>query len=89
MPLTKDETQEIVEQFGQGPNDTGNTEVQVALLTRRIEQLTEHFKTNKHDHNSRRGLLQLVGRRRRLLRYLSDNDLDRYRALLGKLGLRK
>ncbi len=89
MPLTKDETQEIVEQFGQGPNDTGNTEVQIALLTRRIEQLTEHFKNHKQDHNSRRGLLQLVGRRRRLLRYLSDNDLDRYRALLGRLGLRK
>ncbi len=89
MPLTKEETNEIVEQFGQGPNDTGNTEVQIALLTRRIEQLTEHFKSHKHDHNSRRGLLQLVGRRRRLLRYLSDNDLDRYRALLGRLGLRK
>ncbi len=89
MPLTKEETQEIVEQFGQGPSDTGNTEVQIALLTRRIEQLTEHFKNHKHDHNSRRGLLQLVGRRRRLLRYLSDNDLDRYRALLGRLGLRK
>ena len=89
MPLTKEQTQEIVETFGNGSSDTGNTEVQVALLTRRIEQLTEHFKHHKQDHNSRRGLLKLVGRRRRLLRYLANNDLDRYRALLGKLGLRK
>lgn len=89
MPLTKEQTQEIVETFGDGSGDTGRTEVQVALLTRRIEQLTEHFKFHKHDHNSRRGLLKLVGRRRRLLRYLSENDLDRYRAVLGKLGLRK
>ncbi|MFP4508978.1 MAG: 30S ribosomal protein S15 [Spirochaetota bacterium] len=89
MPLLKEEKQQIVEQFGASATDTGNTEVQIALLTRRIDQLTEHFKTHKQDHNSRRGLLKLVGRRRRLLRYLSENDLDRYRQLIATLGLRK
>jgi small subunit ribosomal protein S15 len=69
--------------------DTGSTEVQVALLTERIAHLTEHLKTHKKDHHSRRGLLMLVGRRRRLLDYLRDNDVDRYRALIAKLGLRR
>jgi small subunit ribosomal protein S15 len=69
--------------------DTGSTEVQVALLTERISHLTEHLKTHKKDHHSRRGLLMLVGRRRRLLDYLRDNDVDRYRALIAKLGLRR
>lgn len=89
MPLLKEEKQQIIEQFGSGAADTGNTEVQIALLTKRIDQLTEHFKVHKQDHNSRRGLLKLVGRRRRLLRYLSENDLDRYRQLIATLGLRK
>lgn len=89
MPLLKEEKQKIVEQFGASATDTGNTEVQIALLTKRIDQLTEHFKAHKQDHNSRRGLLKLVGRRRRLLRYLSENNLDRYRQLIATLGLRK
>jgi len=69
--------------------DSGSTEVQVALLTERINQLTEHLKTHGHDHHSRRGLLKLVGQRRRLLTYLSENDVKRYRQLINKLGLRK
>ncbi len=69
--------------------DTGSTEVQVALLTERISHLTEHLKVHKKDHHSRRGLLMLVGRRRRLLDYLRDNDVERYRALIAKLGLRR
>ncbi len=89
MPLTQDEKKEIVRKFGESEQDTGRTEVQVALLTKRIEELTEHLKTHKKDHASRRGLLKLVGRRRRLLRYLQRNDLDRYRSLIGDLGLRK
>jgi small subunit ribosomal protein S15 len=89
MSLTQKDKSEIVTEFGSGPKDTGNTEVQVALLTRRIEHLTGHFKTHKKDHASRRGLLKLVGQRRRLLRYLQNNDLERYRTLIGKLGLRK
>ncbi|MCP3938949.1 MAG: 30S ribosomal protein S15 [Actinomycetia bacterium] len=70
-------------------SDTGSPEVQIALLTDRIEHLTEHFKVHKKDHHGRRGLLMLVGRRRRLLDYLRDNDIERYRALIGKLGLRR
>lgn len=89
MSLTKKNKSDIVAEFGQGPNDTGNTEVQVALLTQRIEHLTGHFKDHTKDHASRRGLLKLVGQRRRLLRYLQNNDLERYRNLIAKLGLRK
>lgn len=89
MPLSKEQKNEVVKEFGQSENDTGNTDVQVALLTRRIEDLTGHFKDHKKDHASRRGLLKLVGQRRRLLRYLQNNDLQRYRTLIGKLGLRK
>lgn len=89
MALTKDDKQEIVEKHGGAATNTGDTEVQIALLTRRIEDLTQHFKTHKKDHASRRGLLKLVGQRRRLLRYLQARDLDKYREVLGKLGLRK
>lgn len=89
MSLTKEVKQEIVKEHGSTEKDTGKTEVQVALLTKRIEELTEHFKTHSKDHNSRRGLLKLVGQRRRLLNYLSKSDLERYRTLISKLGLRK
>jgi len=80
---------EIVQQNARGANDTGSPEVQVALLTARINELTPHFKANAKDHHSRRGLLKMVSRRRRLLDYLKGKDLDRYRALIDKLGLRK
>lgn len=80
---------EIIKQFARGTNDTGSPEVQVALLTTRINELTPHFKANMKDHHSRRGLLRMVSRRRRLLDYLKSNDADRYRALIEKLGLRK
>ncbi|AEI76344.1 30S ribosomal protein S15 [Cupriavidus taiwanensis] len=80
---------EVIKQFARGANDTGSPEVQVALLTTRINELTPHFKANMKDHHSRRGLLRMVSRRRRLLDYLKSNDADRYRALIEKLGLRK
>ena len=80
---------EIVQQNARGANDTGSPEVQVALLTARINELTSHFKANAKDHHSRRGLLKMVSRRRRLLDYLKGKDFDRYRALIDKLGLRK
>ncbi|MBU3542885.1 MAG: 30S ribosomal protein S15 [Burkholderiaceae bacterium] len=80
---------EIVQQNARGANDTGSPEVQVALLTARINELTPHFKANAKDHHSRRGLLKMVSRRRRLLDYLKGKDFDRYRALIDKLGLRK
>lgn len=89
MSLSKDFKSEIVKEFGKDANDTGSTEVQIALLTKRIEDLTEHFKLHKKDHASRRGLLKMVGSRRRLLRYLKRNDLESYRSLIAKLGLRK
>ena len=79
----------IIEKFQTSEGDTGSPEVQVALLTTRINALTEHLKVHKHDHHSRRGLLQMVGRRRRLLRYLQSNDVARYRALIERLGLRR
>ena len=88
MALHPTQKQEIIREFQQHEGDTGSPEVQVALLTRRIQYLTEHFKTHKHDHHSRRGLLKLVGQRRRLLQYLKKTDLERYRALVQKLGLR-
>jgi small subunit ribosomal protein S15 len=87
--LTADRKQEIIAQFGDNPQDTGNTRVQIALLTARINDLTEHLRTNKKDHASRRGLLMLVGRRRRLLRYLAKKDLEGYRSLIAELGLRR
>ncbi len=80
---------EVIKQFARGANDTGSPEVQVALLTTRINELTPHFKANMKDHHSRRGLLRMVSRRRRLLDYLKSNDADRYRALIEALGLRK
>ncbi len=89
MTLTKERKQELVERFGAGDSDTGKTEVQVALLTERINALTEHLRTHRKDHHSRRGLLMLVGRRRRFLNYLQRTDLERYRALIRDLGLRR
>jgi len=87
--LTKENKVKIVEEFGANASDTGSTEVQIALLTKRIEDLTEHFKSNKKDHASRRGLLKMVGSRRKLLKYLKRKDLEGYRTLIAKLGLRK
>ncbi len=87
--LYQDEKQAIIEKFARGAGDTGSPEVQVAIWTTRIKQLTEHFKAHKHDHHSRRGLLKMVSRRRRLLTYLKNKDYDRYKALIGSLGLRK
>ncbi len=89
MSLTAEDKREIVQRFGKDENDTGATEVQVAMLTRRINDLTEHLRSNRHDHHSRRGLLMLVGRRRRFLNYLQRNDLEGYRALIRELGLRR
>jgi small subunit ribosomal protein S15 len=89
MPLTKDATLEIVKTFGASEKNTGATEVQIALLTKRIEELTEHFKAHPKDNNSRRGLLKLVGQRRRLLAYLKNNDLMKYRQIIEQLNLRK
>jgi small subunit ribosomal protein S15 len=89
MTLTTDQKREVVQQFGKSAEDTGSPEVQVALLTRRINHLTEHLREHKHDHHSRRGLLMLVGQRRRLLNYLGRKDLDRYRSLIQELGLRR
>ena len=79
----------IVEEHRTHPNDNGSPEVQIAVLTTRIRELTDHFRSHTHDHASRRGLLKLVGRRRRLLRYLNREDVSRYRALITKLGLRR
>ncbi len=81
--------QEIIETYGRTPTDTGSPEVQVALLTFRIRELTEHLKIHKKDHHSRRGLLKMVGKRRNLLKYLRDNDIEKYRDTIAKLGLRK
>ncbi|MCW3012838.1 MAG: rpsO [Solirubrobacterales bacterium] len=87
--LSPERTQEIVAQFGANPEDTGNTRVQIALLTQRINDLTQHLRSHKKDHHSRRGLLMLVGQRRRLLNYLEKSDLEGYRTLIKQLGLRK
>ena len=89
MTMTVEEKREIVTRFGRDETDTGATEVQIALLTHRINHLTEHLREHKHDHHSRRGLLMLVGQRRRLLNYLQRKDLDRYRGLIQELGLRR
>ena len=88
MTLTKDKKAELIGRFGRADDDTGSAEVQIALLTERINELTEHLRSHRKDHHSRRGLLMLVGRRRRLLRYLERVDLDRYRAVVADLGLR-
>ena len=87
--LTKERKTQIIEEFAQHEGDTGSPEVQVALLTERIKYLTEHLRTHRHDYHTRRGLLMLVGQRRRQLRYLNNLDINRYRDIIGKLGLRK
>lgn len=89
MTLTKENKAELIQKYGKAEGDTGSTEVQVALLTERINELTEHLREHTKDHHSRRGLLMLVGKRRRLLRYLERTDLERYRALVAELGLRR
>ena len=89
MPLTAAQKTEVVEAFGRDQQDTGSTAVQVALLTKRIEELSEHLQTHKKDHHSRRGLLMMVGRRKRLLSYLEKTDYEGYKALIGRLGLRR
>ncbi len=89
MSLDTATKQQIIAEYGTKPGDTGSPEVQIALLTRRITDLTEHLKEHKHDHHSRRGLLILVGQRRRLLSYLTKTDIERYRAIIEKLGLRR
>ena len=89
MTLTQERKSEIVAQFGENAQDTGNTRVQIALLTQRINDLTGHLREHRKDHHSRRGLLMLVGQRRRLLNYLQRTDLEGYRALVRELGLRK
>ena len=89
MALTVEQKKQILGQYGLHDTDTGSPEAQVAMLTRRIADLTEHLKVHKHDHHSRRGLLLLVGRRKRLLKYLADVDVERYRSLIERLGLRR
>lgn len=89
MTLSGDQKQRIIEEHKTHEGDTGSPEVQIALLTYRINLLTDHLRTHKKDHHSRRGLLKMVGRRRRLLRYLESKDVNRYRAVLQKLGLRR
>jgi small subunit ribosomal protein S15 len=89
MPLTKEEKVEHVQKFGKHEKDTGSPEVQIAMLSQRINELTEHLRTHAKDHHSRRGLLMLVGKRRRMLRYLERTDLEGYRALIKELGLRR
>ncbi len=89
MPLSKNEKETIIHEYARAPNDTGSPEVQIALLTTRIHQLTEHLKTHKHDEHSRRGLLKMVGQRRRHLTYLSCKDPERYKEIIQRLGLRR
>ncbi len=89
MPLTKEQKAELAAKYGRSANDTGSTEVQIAILTQSINLLTEHLKIHKKDHHSRRGLLLQVGQRRRLLGYLQKTDVERYRKLIGDLGLRR
>jgi small subunit ribosomal protein S15 len=89
VPLAADVKKQIISEYSSADGDTGSPEVQVALLSRRISDLTEHLKTHKHDHHSRRGLLLLVGQRRRLLNYLVKTDINRYRSIIERLGLRR
>lgn len=89
MPMTKEKKQTLIEKYRAHEKDTGSSEVQIALLSDRISYLTEHFKTHTKDHHSRRGLLMLVGQRRRLLDYLKREDIDRYREIIQKLGIRR
>lgn len=87
--ITKDEKLELVSQYGKNGEDTGAPEVQIAIFSKRIQELTEHLKRHPKDHSTRRGLLKLVGKRRRLLNYLMDRDIERYRAVIKQLGIRK
>ena len=87
--LNKDQKTEIIKEFQKDEKDTGSPEVQIAILTQRIKELTEHLKANKKDHSSRRGLFKMIRRRKGLLNYLMDNDIERYRQIIEKLGLRK
>ena len=89
MPLDTQTKQDIIAEYGTKPGDSGSPEVQVALLSKRISDLTEHLKIHQHDHHSRRGLLLLVGQRRRLLKYLQATDIERYRSLIERLGIRR
>jgi small subunit ribosomal protein S15 len=89
MALVKEQKSQLISDYARSEGDTGSPEVQIAVLTRRIAELTEHLRTHKNDHHSRRGLLQMVGRRRRLLDYLRKEDIERYRELIGRLGLRR
>ena len=89
MSLDRATKQQIISEYGASPQDTGSPEVQIAMLTRRISDLTEHLKSHKHDHHSRRGLLILVGQRRRLLQYLQRTDITRYRSIIERLGIRR
>ncbi|AIF40485.1 30S ribosomal protein S15 [Dermacoccus nishinomiyaensis] len=89
MPLDVETKKKIIAEYGTSEGDTGSPEVQIALLTQRIKDLTEHSRTHKHDHHSRRGLLLLVGQRKRMLRYLESVDIERYRSLIKRLGLRR
>jgi small subunit ribosomal protein S15 len=89
VPLAADVKKQIIAEYAAADGDTGSAEVQIALLSRRISDLTEHLKAHKHDHHSRRGLLLLVGQRRRLLNYLAKTDINRYRSIIERLGLRR
>lgn len=89
MSISKEKVKEVITEFGGSEDNSGSTEAQIALLTARITHLTEHLKENKQDHSSRRGLLKMVGQRKRMLTYLRDNDINTYRELIQKLGLRK
>jgi small subunit ribosomal protein S15 len=89
MPLSSEKKNELIKKYGSNEKDTGRTEVQVSMLTERISYLTEHFKIHKKDHHSRRGLQKLVGQRRRLLDYLAQKDINRYRTLIKELGIRR
>ena len=88
LSISKERTAELVKEFGKGEGDSGSPEVQVAILTERIRNLTEHLKTHKKDNHSRRGLMMLIGKRRGLLKYIKERDIERYRALIKKLGIR-
>ena len=89
MALSKEQKDEIIKEYATHEGDTGSPEVQVALLSARIKELTEHFRTHTHDHHSRRGLMLLIGKRRRLLSFLQKEDIERYRSLISRLGLRR
>ena len=89
MSITKEQKQEIIEKYGGSEDNSGSTEAQIAIFTARINDLTEHLKENEQDHSSRRGLLKMVGKRRRLLNYLKKKDIEKYRELISDLGIRK